>query len=159
MLEAKAMFKTLALKASTLVCLIALVCSTGAIPTLAGDDCCAEGAGGKSTCGTCKVTCEKTLENCKKKGGKHKEAKHTKVMTDCITMCRTTCDLSKNGSELAGKAAELCAEACKRCAESCEKFDDKVMKDCAAQCRKCSEACKTGDGCKATENCHKKKAS
>jgi len=95
-----------------------------------------------ATCRKCQKVCENTLAYCKKKGGKHAEAKHINVLKDCIQACKTSADFLSRNSENHGKSCGLCAEICKLCAQSCEAMsDDKQMKDCAAECRKCAESC------------------
>lgn len=101
-------------------------------------------------CNSCQKMCEKTLEYCKKKGGKHADAKHIRIMTDCIATCKMNQDFAARGSELQPKMAALCAEACRLCAESCEALKDPQMKDCVEECKKCSKSCEsmsTGAAC------------
>lgn len=107
----------------------------------------AESGHSASHCSKCKSVCEATLKYCKKKGGKHTEAKHINALKDCIKTCDLTSDFAARGSALHAKAAELCAQACTKCAETCEAFDDKQMKDCAAECRSCAAMCSSASGC------------
>lgn len=96
----------------------------------------------KAVCRSCQTVCEKTLAYCKKKGGKHTEAKHLDTLKDCITACKTSADFLSRKSANHMKSCAFCAEICRACAASCEAFgDDKQMKDCAAECRKCAESC------------------
>lgn len=93
-------------------------------------------------CKKCKKICETTLAYCKKKGGKHAEAKHINVLKDCIASCNLSADYMTRNSANHMKSCGFCAEICKACAESCEEFkDDKQMKECAEECRRCAESC------------------
>lgn len=96
----------------------------------------------EATCRKCQKVCEETLAYCKKKGGKHAEAKHINTLKDCILSCKTSADFLSRNSANHMKSCGFCASICKVCAESCDTFaDDKKMKDCADECRKCAESC------------------
>lgn len=95
-----------------------------------------------ATCRKCQKMCENTLSYCKKKGGKHAEAKHINTLKDCIQACKTSADYLSRNSQNHDKSCGFCAEICKICAKSCETMpEDKQMKACAAECRTCAESC------------------
>jgi hypothetical protein len=76
-------------------------------------------------------------------GGRHAEAAHIRLLTDCANICQISADFMLRGSDFHGRACALCAEVCRVCAEDCERVDpnDQLMKDCAAQCRSCADSC------------------
>lgn len=94
-------------------------------------------------CLHCYATCEATITHCLQMGGKHAEASHIRLLTDCAEICRTSAGFMLRGSDLHTRTCALCAEVCRRCADDCERVDpsDQMMKDCAAQCRSCADSC------------------
>jgi hypothetical protein len=94
-------------------------------------------------CLSCARICTETLNHCLQKGGKHVEAKHLRLLMDCMEICQTSANFMLRGSELHTRTCFACAEVCAACAESCEKMaDDAQMKACADACRRCAEACR-----------------
>lgn len=96
-----------------------------------------------SECLECHTHCQETLFNyCLVEGGKHVEAKHVKLMTDCIQMCQVATDFMTRNSELHHAVCQACAEICEACAKSCEDIGGKEMDKCAEICRGCAETCR-----------------
>ena len=94
-------------------------------------------------CMECADTCQKTLyEHCLPMGGKHAEANHVKLMTDCIKACQTAADFMSRNSKYHAYQCEACAEICEACAKSCEKIGGKEMEKCAEICRACADSCR-----------------
>jgi hypothetical protein len=93
-------------------------------------------------CWECRTECQRALFNhCLIKGGRHAEAEHVKLMTDCIQICQITADFITRDSELYDEICAACAEVCFACAESCESLGDEDMDNCAEICRRCATAC------------------
>ena len=91
-------------------------------------------------CQTCHATCLQMLaSHCLEVGGKHVEAKHVKLMLDCIQISQTSADFMLRGSDHHAHVCRECAEICRACAESCDEIGD--MEDCVAACRACAESC------------------
>ncbi len=86
----------------------------------------------------CADVCQKTLDYCVKKGGKHAEASVTNSLKDCIQACKTAFDYLNRGS--AGMQAKSCALAVQACNETAKTMDafsgDNTMLACANECRK-----------------------
>lgn len=94
-------------------------------------------------CLGCHRICLETLTYCLQKGGKHAEAKHVRLLMDCVEICQTSADFMLRGSDLHTRTCFACAEVCTACAESCEKMGEDVqMKACAEACRRCAESCR-----------------
>lgn len=129
-----------------LVSMLTLFAFMSFIPAFAGDTkgsakCEASKCCKSTNCVNCAQMCEKMLEYCKKKGGKHADAKHINIMKDCITLCKACSDLSSRDSKLQAKLHAICAEACKKCAQSCAKLKDEKLKDCVDMCNTCATSC------------------
>ena len=98
-------------------------------------------------CLSCHRVCLETLTYCLQKGGKHAEAKHVRLLMDCVHICQTSADFMLRGSDLHTRTCFACAEVCAACAESCEKMgEDARMKACAEACRRCAESCRGMSG-------------
>ncbi len=94
-------------------------------------------------CWECRTECQETLHNhCLQMGGKHTEAEHVKLMTDCIQACQTAADFMSRDSKFYASECAACADVCEACAESCERIGDEKMKRCAEACRKCAQSCR-----------------
>lgn len=94
-------------------------------------------------CTECKDVCQDTLYNhCLSEGGKHAEADHVKLMTDCIQICQTSADFMGRNSALHAAICAACAEVCEACAKSCEEMSGDHMKHCAEACRACAASCR-----------------
>lgn len=95
----------------------------------------------QSECKGCEQMCEKTLNYCLKKGGKHAAPEHVKLMKDCIAVCKANSDLRSRDSKYAEELSKLCSKICADCSAACEKLKDPKMKECVDTCKKCSECC------------------
>jgi len=86
----------------------------------------------------CADVCQKTLDYCVKKGGKHAEASVTNSLKDCIQACKSAFDFLNRGSAgLQGKSCALAVQACNECAKTMDAFSgDNTMLACANECRK-----------------------
>lgn len=92
------------------------------------------------TCLDCHKAClQHFSQTCLEKGGDHVEAKHARLMLDCIDICATSADFMTRGSELHAHVCKACSLVCKACADSCEKVGG--MDDCVKHCRKCADSC------------------
>jgi hypothetical protein len=91
----------------------------------------------------CHEACEKAIEHCLQKGGKHAAPEHLKLLIDCAEICKTDLGFMARQSDFHGETCAICANICRKCAESCEKLasDDPVMKEGVEACRKCAESC------------------
>jgi len=95
-----------------------------------------------TACWDCRALCQKTLYgHCLEMGGKHVEANHVRLMTDCIDICQTAADFMSRGSAVHAGVCAACAEVCYACAESCEEIGGREMDACAQLCRECAEMC------------------
>lgn len=94
-------------------------------------------------CWECRDVCQDTLYNhCLPMGGKHAEAEHVTLMTDCIQACQTAADFMRRGSTVHASECAACADVCEACAESCERIGGEEMKRCAEACRACAASCR-----------------
>ena len=94
-------------------------------------------------CWECRTECQKTFfHHCLEQGGKHVEAAHVRLITDCIQACQTAADFMVRGSSLHMAECAVCAEVCDACAESCEHIGGEEMKRCAEVCRRCAQSCR-----------------
>jgi hypothetical protein len=94
-------------------------------------------------CSRCHAICVEMISHCLKKGGKHADPAHIRIMQDCAQICATSADFMLRNSDLHGSTCGVCAEACVLCAESCEALaDDDMMRECAELCRRCAESCR-----------------
>lgn len=88
-------------------------------------------------CQSCHTQCLETLQYCAKKGGRHVEAEHLKLLSDCVQICQTSADFMIHESKLHNEICEACAKVCEACAEDCEQMsDDPQMRKCAESCHK-----------------------
>ena len=93
-------------------------------------------------CQQCHEICLRTVSYCLRKGGRHAEASHIRVMLDCAEICETSANFMIRGSDLHRLTCGACAEVCERCAEDCERMaDDETMRRCAETCRRCADSC------------------
>ena len=94
-------------------------------------------------CLECYQICSHVAEHCLKKGGKHADPKHIKLLEDCAKICNLSADFMLRRSEFHTSTCGACAEVCNACAESCEALasDDPMMKACAEACKKCASSC------------------
>jgi hypothetical protein len=94
-------------------------------------------------CLECSRSCLETVTYCLRKGGRHAEERHVRLLLDCAEICQTSANFMLRGSELHGRTCFACAEVCERCAESCAAMgDDAMMRACADMCRRCEESCR-----------------
>ena len=94
-------------------------------------------------CSDCHDICLETIHYCLHKGGRHAEAHHIRLLSDCVQICHTSEDFMLRGSDLHGHTCRACAEVCQHCSEACDKTgDDAQMKTCADSCRRCAESCR-----------------
>jgi hypothetical protein len=94
-------------------------------------------------CIGCHSICLETLTHCLTKGGRHGEAHHVRLLTDCAEICQTSANFMLRHSELHVHTCAACAEICERCARSCEEMsDDDLMVRCSEACRSCAELCR-----------------
>ena len=94
-------------------------------------------------CTRCHAVCLETITHCLEKGGRHAEASHIRLLTDCAQICATSADFMLRGSDLHAHTCGACAEICARCAEDCARMaDDDMMQRCADECRRCAESCR-----------------
>ena len=94
-------------------------------------------------CLGCYATCETTIGHCLDVGGRHSEAGHIRLLSDCARICLVAADFMTRGSDSHARICGTCADVCRQCADDCERIDasDELMKRCAAECRSCAEAC------------------
>ncbi|HEX3528136.1 MAG TPA: four-helix bundle copper-binding protein [Thermoanaerobaculia bacterium] len=94
-------------------------------------------------CQECHEACLGLVDHCLRKGGRHAEADHIRLLLDCAEICTTSADFMIRGSALHTETCRACSEVCERCAEDCARFtDDSAMKECADMCRRCAESCR-----------------
>jgi hypothetical protein len=94
-------------------------------------------------CTSCHRICLETLTHCLSKGGRHADAHHIRLLTDCAEICQTSANFMLRNSELHVHTCGACAEICERCARSCEEMsDDDLMARCAEACRSCAAICR-----------------
>lgn len=93
-------------------------------------------------CEQCHSECLETVQHCLRKGGRHAEAEHVRLLLDCAEICQTSANFMTRGSDLHVETCRACAAVCEACAESCERMaDDPQMKRCAEACRSCAKSC------------------
>ena len=96
-----------------------------------------------AACLACHRACLEGAMACLKKGGRHAEADHIRLLLDCAQLCAVASDFMIRGSSVHMKLCALCAEICDACAASCDALgSDAQMAACAAACRRCAEACR-----------------
>lgn len=94
-------------------------------------------------CDDCHQICLETIEHCLRKGGRHADPSHIRLLIDCARICSTSADFMIRRSELHGITCGACAKICDRCAEDCERMnDDSQMQRCIDTCRRCAESCR-----------------
>jgi hypothetical protein len=94
-------------------------------------------------CLACFRICTETLQHCLRKGGRHAEAAHIRLVQDCADICELSATFMLRRSDLHARTCAVCAEVCERCAEDCERLgDDEQMRRCAEACRRCAESCR-----------------
>lgn len=79
------------------------------------------------------------FQHCLRLGGKHAEAQHVTLMTDCAQICQVAADFMQRGSSRHALVCGICAEICAACAEDCERVGD--MDACVQACRRCAQEC------------------
>lgn len=90
----------------------------------------------------CHRICEETINYCLQQGGRHAEASHIRLLTDCADLCRVAADFMARSSDFHPAICGVCADVCRQCAAACEAFgDDEQMMRCAQACRECEQAC------------------
>lgn len=95
-------------------------------------------------CWECRAECQDVLFNhCLEEGGKHAEAAHVKLMTDCIQICQLSADFMVRNSAMHMATCAACADICDACAVSCEAIGGEEMKNCAKLCRECATSCRS----------------
>ena len=95
-------------------------------------------------CTACHATCVQTIQHCLGMGGKHADAAHIGLMTDCAQICSVSADFMLRASDLHGRVCGVCADVCRRCADDCERVgggDDGQMQRCVEACRRCVDSC------------------
>lgn len=91
----------------------------------------------------CHHVCEETISYCLQRGGKHADAAHIKLLTDCSDICRMVADFMVRGSQFHTVVCGICADVCQACATDCERFgDDEQICRCAQACRECAGTCR-----------------
>ena len=94
-------------------------------------------------CLECHAICVSSVPHCLKKGGKHAEPNHVRLLADCAQICITSADFMLRGSPLHAHTCAACAAVCAECAAECDKMgEDPMMQRCAESCRRCAESCK-----------------
>jgi hypothetical protein len=80
-------------------------------------------------CLSCYAICVRTSQHCLELGGKHADANHIRILSDCAAICNTSAGFMLRGSPLHTRICAVCAEvcrecehACRQCAESCERM-------------------------------------
>jgi hypothetical protein len=96
-------------------------------------NCCIE------ACLNCYTVCLGTAMNhCLRRGGKHVEPKHFRLMMARAEMCRTHFMLISSSHHQ--HTCRECAEICGECADDCERIGE--MDECVVACRACAESCR-----------------
>lgn len=95
-------------------------------------------------CLDCHRSCLETAAHCLQMGGKHADAAHINLLTDCATICATSANFMIRSSTFHPQTCGVCAAVCAACADACEQMgaDDETMKQCAEICRRCAESCR-----------------
>lgn len=94
-------------------------------------------------CTQCFQVCSHVIDHCLRKGGKHADPQHIKLLSDCAKICHLSADFMIRVSDYHAATCGVCAEICNTCAESCEAIadGDEPMQVCASICRKCADSC------------------
>jgi hypothetical protein len=91
----------------------------------------------------CHRECEEAINYCLQQGGRHAEAAHIRLLTDCADICRMAADFMARSSEFHPAICGLCADVCRQSAAACDAFgDDEQMRRSAQACRECEQACR-----------------
>ncbi len=94
------------------------------------------------TCTHCHQIClHSAMTHCLDAGGKHVEAGHFRLLSNCAEICQTSANFMLSHSAFHLQVCALCAEVCDACAISCESVGG--MEDCAKACRDCAQSCRT----------------
>ena len=94
-------------------------------------------------CFECYRVCSKAVSYCLEKGGRHAEADHIRLLTDCARICEASGDFLTRGSVHHHHTCQACAAVCDDCAAHCAAMgDDPVMARCADVCKRCAESCR-----------------
>ena len=92
-------------------------------------------------CQECHDVCLRTAMNyCLKKGGKHVEPTHFRLMFNCAELCQTAAHFMLSDSPSHAVVCAACADVCEVCAKSCDELGG--MEDCAQICRQSAESCR-----------------
>jgi hypothetical protein len=94
-------------------------------------------------CNACHDICQETLVHCLRKGGKHAEAGHIRLLIDCAEVCKLSAGFMLRNSNLHGETCRTCSVICEMCSQSCHQMaeEDARMKACADQCSSCASSC------------------
>ena len=97
-------------------------------------------------CLKCSAVCTETVRHCLEMGGKHAEAQHVTIMTDCAEICQTSANFMLRGSAAHVETCSTCAAICRACEDSCRQLGGERMVHCADECAKCAESCEAMAG-------------
>lgn len=92
-------------------------------------------------CTRCHQICLTGSGHVLRKGGAMADARHIRLLSDCVELCQTVSNFLLRGSPFGKRTAELCAEVCRQCAQELGGSDDPVIQTCARACANCAEAC------------------
>lgn len=92
-------------------------------------------------CTRCHQICLTGSGHVLRQGGDLADARHIRLLSDCVELCETNSNFMLRGSPFAQETAALCAEICRQCADELDGSDDAVIQTCADACRDCAEAC------------------
>jgi len=93
-------------------------------------------------CQECHEACLALVDHCLRKGGRHADAAHIRMLLDCAQICGTSADFMIRGSDLHPETCRACAAVCDRCAEDCTRLgDDEAMRACVDVCHRCAQSC------------------
>ena len=94
-----------------------------------------------TACEQCHRIClQMAMMHCLSMGGKHVEAEHFRLMTNCAEICQTAANFMLSGSKYHQHVCATCAEICTACAKSCEAVGG--MDVCVTACTRCAESCR-----------------
>lgn len=98
---------------------------------------------GAKLCLDCHSACVATIAHCLEHGGKHADAAHIRIMTDCAQICLTCADFMLRGSDHAHHLCKECAEICRACEASYRAMADGGAQEmaCAEACKACAKSC------------------
>ena len=97
-----------------------------------------------SACLDCHRICLETMAHCFQRGGRHTDARHIRLFSDCTEICQTSAHFMLRGSDLHYQTCAVCASVCDRCADACGAFqDDAEMQRCEQACRRCADSCRS----------------